>query len=156
MKIAQLVLPNAPLYERKTREIDARSLRLEHQVLTWVLGATVATKSPSPDELVDLDLWVDPTVSENDLDGFVAEALVCGVPVVAARTPVNRERLSEGQAGFLVPPGDPNELTHAMVTALFKSELRDPRLKHARDTPDRFRADHRTARLLEIYADLTR
>lgn len=95
-------------------------------------------------------------MSENDLDGFVAEALVCGLSVVAARTPVNRERLAEGQAGFLVPPGDPNELTHAIVGALFKSELRDPRLKHARDTRDRFRSRHRTARLLEIYADLTR
>jgi hypothetical protein len=109
---------------------------------------------PSPTELAALDLWVDPAVDESDFDGFVAEALVVGLPVVAARTPINVLRLEKGRTGFLTPPRDPNEMTHAILTALFKSEVAQGRQYSARQTVSKFRARQRLRILMRIYETL--
>jgi Glycosyl transferases group 1 len=109
---------------------------------------------PSPTELAAVDLWVDPAVDESDFDGFVAEALVVGLPVVAARTPINVLRLEKGRTGFLTPPRDPNEMTHAILTALFKSEVAQSRQFSARQTVSKFRARQRLRILMRIYETL--
>lgn len=109
---------------------------------------------PSPIELADVDLWVDPGVEENDFDGFVAEALVVGLSVVATRTPINVLRLEKGRTGFLTPPRDPNEMTHAILTALFKSEVAQSRQVAARQTVSKYRARHRLRILTRIYETL--
>ena len=106
---------------------------------------------PSPNELTDVDLWVDPAVEEHDLDGFVAEALVVGLPIVASRTAINVLRLEKGRTGFLTPPRDPNEMTHAILTALFKSEVAQARQIAARQTVSKFRARQRLRILTRIY-----
>jgi hypothetical protein len=106
---------------------------------------------PSPKELSDVDLWVDPAVDENDFDGFVAEALVVGLSVVATRTPINVLRLEKGHTGFLTPPRDPNEMTHAILAALFKSEVAQSRQLASRQTVSKFRARHRLRILTRIY-----
>src|SRR5688572_18610602 len=67
--------------------------------VTWRLFSHV----PTPEDLAGVDLWVDPAASENDYDGFVAEALVVGLPVVATRTTLNVSRLEQGRTGMLVP-----------------------------------------------------
>ena len=109
---------------------------------------------PSPTELSEVDLWVDPAVEESDFDGFVAEALVVGLPVVATRTPINVLRLEKGRTGFLTPPRDPNEMTHAILTALFKTEVAQTRQIAARQTVSKFRARHRLRILTRIYEQL--
>lgn len=118
--------------------------------ITWRLF----DKTPTPHDLAGVDLWVDPATSENDLDGFVAEALVVGLPVVAARTAINAARLEKGRTGWLVPPGDPNEMTHAILSALFKSEVASNKLTAARQTAAKFRARHRLRVLLHLYESL--
>jgi len=95
-------------------------------------------RAPSPAELSQFDAWVDPVIDEGDFDGFVAEALVSGKPVIASRTPINIQRLEKGRTGFLVPPGDANELTHAILTALFKPEVAQQRTEAARQTISKF------------------
>jgi glycosyltransferase involved in cell wall biosynthesis len=110
--------------------------------------------APSPTELAGVDLWVDPAVDESDFDGFVAEALVVGLPVVATRTPINVLRLEKGRTGFLTPPRDPNEMTHAILTALFKSEVAQGRQISARQTVSKFRARQRLRILTRIYETL--
>ena len=109
---------------------------------------------PAPHDLAGVDLWVDPAVSEMDFDGFAAEALVVGRPVVASRTPINVLRLEQGRTGALVPPGDPNELTHAILTALFKREVAESRQFAARQTAAKFRARQRLRLLLRMYETL--
>lgn len=109
---------------------------------------------PSPKELSAVDLWVDPAVDESDFDGFVAEAQVVGLPVVATRTPINVLRLEKGRTGFLTPPRDPNEMTHAILTALFKSEVAQSRQLAARQTVSKFRARQRLRILTRIYETL--
>ncbi|HXG59567.1 MAG TPA: glycosyltransferase [Thermoanaerobaculia bacterium] len=109
---------------------------------------------PGPEDLARLDAWVDPAVDERDYDGFVAEAVVCGIVTIASRTAVNRQRLEQGRTGLLVPPGDPNELAHAVLAALFKSEVRQQRLDAARQTASKFRPYHRLRVLVQMYANL--
>jgi glycosyltransferase involved in cell wall biosynthesis len=42
------------------------------------------------------------------------EAAACGTPVIAANSPGIRESVIDGETGFLVPPGDPQEMAAAM------------------------------------------
>lgn len=109
---------------------------------------------PTPEDLSTVDLWVDPAVDEHDFDGFVAEALVVGLPVVAARTAVNSLRLEKGRTGLLVPPRDPNEMTHAILSALFKPEVAQARIGAARQTIAKFRMRQRLRVLTQLYETL--
>lgn len=109
---------------------------------------------PTPEDLAGVDLWVDPAIEEVDFDGFVAEALVVGVPVVAARTKINLMRLEHGRTGFLVPPRDSNEMTHAILSALFKPEVAGNKLNAARQTVSKFRAKQRLRVLAHMYETL--
>lgn len=109
---------------------------------------------PSPAALAGVDVWVDPVTDPGDFDGFVAEALVVGLPVVAARLPINERRLEKGRTGFLVPPSDPNETTHAILAALFKPEVAEQRLQAARQTLSKFRPRQRLRVLSHMYDTL--
>jgi hypothetical protein len=109
---------------------------------------------PSPEDLAGVDAWIDPAVEENDFDGFVAEALVVGVPVVTSRTPINVQRLEQGRTGMLTPPRDPNEMTHAILAALFKTEVAASRQNAARQTVSKFRSRQRLRVLESIYASV--
>jgi len=108
-------------------------------------------REPTPEDLRNVDLWADPAVRENDFDGFVAEGLVFGLPLVASRTPINAQRLEQGRTGFLVPVNDPNEMTHAILTALFKTEASESRQNAARQTASKFRARQRLRILERLY-----
>ena len=110
---------------------------------------------PTPEDLANVDIWIDPAVEENDYDGFVAEALVVGLPVVAARTQINSMRLEKGRTGILVPPHDPNEMTHAILSALFKTEVAQGKISAAKQTISKFRARQRLRVLLQLYETLT-
>lgn len=106
---------------------------------------------PASEDLSGVDAWVDPAIAEDDLDGFVAEALVVGVSVVASRTPINVLRLEKGRTGLLVPPRDPNELTHAILAALFKPEVAESRRAASRQTVSKFGPRQRIRVLAQLY-----
>lgn len=107
---------------------------------------------PTPSELRSVALWVDAAVTETHTDGFTAEAMAVGLPVVASRIPMNELRLDRGTAGLLVKPGDPNELTHAVLSVLFKPEFINQRMETAHLIASRFRPEHRAAKLRAMYA----
>jgi hypothetical protein len=110
--------------------------------------------APSPDDLRGVDVWADPAMSENDFDGFIAEAVVAGTAVVASRTAINIQRLEKGRTGTLVPPGDPNEWTHAILAVLFKPEFRNSKRIAAQQTASKFRPRHRARALIELYKSI--
>jgi hypothetical protein len=112
------------------------------------------TNPPSPEDLAAVDVWVDPAISDDDLDGFVAEAYVVGKAVVAARTPINLHRLEKARCGFLVPTSDPNELGHAILTALFKPEVARLKIQAAKQTAGKFRPRQRLRVLERMYETL--
>jgi len=109
---------------------------------------------PTPDDLAQVAVWLDPAVADSDFDGFVAEALAMGRVVVAARTPINVQRLEKGRIGFLVPQRDANEMTHGILTALFKPEVSRPRSDAARQTVSKFKPRQRVRALTELYERL--
>ena len=111
-------------------------------------------EQPSLDDLRGVDIWVDPAVEEEDADGFVAEAMAAGKVVVASRTALNTQRLEKGRTGILVPHHDPNELTHAILAALFKSELAQNKITAAQQTISKFRARHRVRALVQLYESI--
>jgi glycosyltransferase involved in cell wall biosynthesis len=108
-------------------------------------------RDPTPEDLASVAAWVDPAIHENDFDGFVAEAIVSGLPVIASRTKINALRLEQGRTGFLVPPRDPNELAHAILAALFKPEVASMRLSAAQQTASKFRSRQRLRVLVHMY-----
>lgn len=110
--------------------------------------------APSPDDLRSVDVWVDPAIDEHDFDGFVAEAIAAGTAVIASRTAINTQRLEKGRTGVLVPPRDPNEWTHAILTALFKLEFRHARVVAAQQTASKFRPRHRGKTLTQLYESI--
>lgn len=114
----------------------------------------VFSAPPSPSDIAAVNVWVDPAVQEDDHDGFVAEATAAGVMVVAARTPINTLRCEKGRTGVLVPPCDPNELTHAILSALFKPEVALSRLEAARQTVSKYRWRNRIRVLTTLYERL--
>lgn len=116
----------------------------------WVLF----DRPPSPSDLAGVDAWCDPAVAEDDFDGYVAEATVAGKAVVAARTEINSWRLDKGRSGWLVPVRDPNELTHAILAALFKPEVAELKIEAARQTAGKFRARQRLRALEKMYESL--
>jgi glycosyltransferase involved in cell wall biosynthesis len=95
-------------------------------------------------------VWVDPALDADDRDGFVAEAQVAGKIVVASRTPINIKRLEKGRTGFLVPAADPNELTHAILAALFKPEVSDSKIEAAKQTISKYHPRQRLRALMLI------
>ncbi len=111
-------------------------------------------RPPAPAELAEVAVWVDPALTDDDRDGFVAEALVSGNVVIASRTTINVQRLEKGRTGFLVPPNDPNELTHAILAALFKPELGQAKASAARQTISKFRPRQRLRALTPLYESL--
>jgi hypothetical protein len=129
--------------------VDRTRIRLERtrSDVRW----EVFREEPSPEQLAGLDAWVDPAVDPFDLDGYVAEAAASSLVVVASRTPINTTRLEQGRTGFLVPAGDPNETTHAILAALFKHEAAQQKQQAAKQTISKFRARQRVRALLSVY-----
>lgn len=135
---------------RATVEQTLVRIRRFRDDVEWLLF----DRPPSPEDLARVDAWIDPASDERDYDGFVAEAIAAGVVAVATRTPVNVHRLEKGRTGFLVPPGDSNELAHAILAALFKIEIVQPKQDAARQTSSKFRSRHRLRVLSQMYENL--
>jgi glycosyltransferase involved in cell wall biosynthesis len=120
--------------------------------ITWYLFDT----PPAVEELSQVGAWLDPAIEGDDYDGFTAEALAAGLAVVATRTPINLQRADKGRSALLVPADDPNELTHAILAALFKPEVSQQRAFSARQTIAKFRPRQRLRVLLPLYETLLR
>jgi len=74
-----------------------------------------------PQLYVDATLCVVPSLWEGF--GYVcAEAMACGLPVVASRTGGLEEIVEEGQSGVLIEPGNVAELAQAVVSLLSDPE----------------------------------
>jgi glycosyltransferase involved in cell wall biosynthesis len=66
-----------------------------------------------------------PSVWGEPLGVVVLEGLACGIPVVASRVGGIPELIDEGRTGLLVPPGDPQTLGRALLSALGDDSLHE-------------------------------
>ncbi|GAB6061509.1 glycosyltransferase family 4 protein [Deferrisoma palaeochoriense] len=92
------------------------------RTLAGPLGERVEFAPPTarPEGLYPrLTALVAPTREPGEGFGRVAaEAMACGVPVVASRVAGLSEVVADGETGLLVPPGDPAALAKALVNLL--------------------------------------
>jgi glycosyltransferase involved in cell wall biosynthesis len=106
----------------------ARSLGLHDRV------CFLGHRDDVPDLLRSCDVFVLPSLYE----GFplsVLEAMAAGKPVIATAVGGTPEAVSDGETGFLVPPGDPSALAAAI-----RAVLSDPVLARRLGSAGRERA----------------
>ncbi len=81
----------------------------------------------STEELVRLYNRAELAVSPSLYEGFglpAAEAMACGVPVIATTAPAFPEVVDHGVTGWLVPPADPAALAQAIRELMGDADLR--------------------------------
>ncbi len=79
------------------------------------------------DDIADLYCALDLFVSASHSESFglaIAEAMACGIPVVATATEGAGEIIEDGVTGVLVPIGDANSLAEAIIPLLAKADGR--------------------------------
>jgi len=79
-------------------------------------------RSDVPRLLRTADLFVFPSRTEG-LPNSLLEAMAAGLPVVATNVPGNRDVLTDGKTGLLVPPYRPYQLAAAMLKLLQNKSL---------------------------------
>jgi glycosyltransferase involved in cell wall biosynthesis len=86
----------------------------------------------------------------------IVEAMLCQKPVVAAKAGGAMELVEHGLNGFLVTPGEPQELAQVITTCLQETEITATIAKNARITAsERFNIatiNQQIAQLLSQYA----
>ena len=83
---------------------------------------------------------------------MVAEAFAAGLPIIASRIGTLAEIISDGRTGFLVSPGQSDELGHAVGLAFSNSEeLQAMRISARSEFERKYTAEANYARLIAIY-----
>lgn len=102
--------------------------------------------------LSEATLFVQPSLREA-LGTAVLVAMGRGLPVIASRTGGLIELL-EGEAGLLVPPGDPGPLADAIRRLLADRELRDTLVRNARRRVEDYRPARMADQVTDVYASV--
>jgi 1,2-diacylglycerol 3-alpha-glucosyltransferase len=96
--------------------------------------------------------------SYTETQGLVlAEALACGVPVVALEGPGVRDTVRDGVDGIVVArdpqPGEADRLASALVTLANDSPRREEMVRGAREGASRFALQRRIDEVVELYRE---
>jgi glycosyltransferase involved in cell wall biosynthesis len=114
------------LYRRRLVSMSqAGDLRESVELRGWLPEAEMVS------ELTQLQAVVLPhdNRASASVSGSAVDALSCGCPVIASRTPAFAELVRDGHNGLLVPVGDPGAVARAMLRVLqdraFANRLRE-------------------------------
>lgn len=113
--------------EARLRILGDGPLREELEDATGGMGIEFAGRCPRETVIDHLDeAWglVQPSICLETFGLTLLEALALGRPVVASRIGALPELVLEGETGLLVPPGDVEALTRALLTLLRDAKLR--------------------------------
>ncbi len=101
------------------------------------------------------DIFCLPTLSDC-LPMVLSEAGAAGLPAVSTGIAAIPEIIREGETGFLVPPGDVNALTTALLRLVQDPQLRLRQGQAARQAVcERFDAGHNALRLLDLMKEVS-
>jgi glycosyltransferase involved in cell wall biosynthesis len=98
----------------------------------------------------ECDIVICPSRSES-FCRVAAEAMLSGIPVVASDLPAVREVLGDGQAGVLVPPGDPEGFSAAIARLATDGRERARLGAAGRTHAEAFRPTRVVDQLLDLY-----
>ncbi|KAF5437525.1 Glycosyltransferase involved in cell wall bisynthesis, partial [Candidatus Methanophagaceae archaeon] len=83
----------------------------------------------------ECDIYVQPSIVE-PYGIAVLEAMACGKPVIGAKVGGMRDTIKDGETGFLVEPGSPNELAEAIL------KMQDRKSTHIMGKKARIRVEY--------------
>ena len=89
-------------------------------------------RSDIPQLMAACDLVAHTSTSPEPFGRVIVEAMLCGKPVVAAKAGGAMELVKHGLNGFLVTPGEPQELAQVIITCLQEIEITATIAKNAR------------------------
>ncbi|MCW5313388.1 glycosyltransferase [Nostoc sp. KVJ3] len=91
-------------------------------------------RSDIPQLMAACDLVAHTSTSPEPFGRVIVEAMLCGKPVVAAKAGGVMELVEHGLNGFLVTPGEPEELAQVIITCLQETEITATIANNARTT----------------------
>lgn len=95
------------------------------------------------------------TAAEEPFGRTIIEAMLCGVPVVAARDGGYVEALDHGKTGFLIPPGDTQAFAAAIGRILDTPLMIETMRERARHVAmERFSIDRHARAVMSVYQSL--
>ncbi|WP_414543384.1 glycosyltransferase [Nostoc sp. CCY0012] len=100
--------------------------KLHQQVATMGLEHRVkflGFRTDIPQLMTACDLVAHTSTSPEPFGRVIVEAMLCGTPVVAAKAGGAMELVEHGSNGFLVTPGEPQELVQIIHTCLQETEI---------------------------------
>jgi glycosyltransferase involved in cell wall biosynthesis len=135
--------------------------RARLQALVEKLGLTdvvrlVGDASDVPARLAAFDVFVHPPTSPDPFPGAVLEACLAGCPIVATDTGGIPEIVGHERSALLVPPGDVNALSAAVLRLLGDPGLAARLGETAREDVRRFSLEAETEAVEAVYASLLR
>ncbi|MFN6525227.1 glycosyltransferase [Nostoc sp. ChiSLP03a] len=89
-------------------------------------------RSDIPQLMAACNLVAHTSTSPEPFGRVIVEAMLCGKPVVAAKAGGAMELVEHGLNGFLVTPGEPQELAEVIITCLQETEITATIAKNAR------------------------
>lgn len=130
-------------------ETLARDLGIEKyiQFVEW---------SENSDELISIcDVIVAPFLSERFSSVHILEAMAMGKPVVATALGEQREIIDNGMNGYLVAPGNVEELAGQVTRVLSQANELDRLGRGAREKAEQYSVDSYVQKLQNLYFDLS-
>jgi glycosyltransferase involved in cell wall biosynthesis len=100
--------------------------KLHQQVATMGLEHRVeflGFRTDIPQLMAACDLVAHTSTSPEPFGRVIVEAMLCGTPIVAAKAGGAVELVEHGSNGFLVTPGEPQELVQIIHTCLQETEI---------------------------------
>ena len=84
----------------------------------WIPHDTLATY------LASSDIYVSTSLSDGGASVSMLEAMACGLPVVVTEGGDNREWITDGKNGYIIPQNNPEILAEKVIQLLLKENLR--------------------------------
>ena len=103
--------------ERSALESKAQSLNISNQI------SFLGNQSNIPKMMQDFDVFVLPSLAEG-ISNTILEAMASALPVIATDVGGNRDLVSDGQTGLIIPSEDQNAMADAMEKMAKDTDLR--------------------------------